>query len=149
MRLYHQDSDLIQTINQAINYMEANLTKSIDISQIANQVGYSRFHFDRLFRSITGETPSAYLRQRRLSEAARVLIYSSQPILEIALDYQFSSQEAFTRAFRRHFRLTPNAYRRRRQLRRFQPRLHLKYRQLYRLQVNFTIVVGQPIHFRS
>jgi AraC-like DNA-binding protein len=97
---------------------------------------------------MTGETPAGYLRQRRLSEAARALVDSSQPILEIALDYQFNSQEAFTRAFHRRFRLTPNAYRHRRRLKRFQPRLHVKRRQLYQLEVTYALIVSRSEHFK-
>jgi AraC-like DNA-binding protein len=124
---------LIESINCAIDQIETHLTDPIDIGQVAASVGYSRFHFDRLFLAMTGQTPAGYIRQRRLSEAARMLVTSPQPILEIALDYRFGSQEAFTRAFRRVFRLTPRAYRQRGHLKRYQSRISLKRCRIQRL----------------
>ena len=118
----------LSLINQAIDTLEAYLTEPLDIAEIAVRVGYSRFHFDRLFLTAVGETPTRYLRQRRLSEAARQLIVTRQPILEIALKHQFGSAEAFSRAFRRRFGLSPRDYRRRGHLKRFAPRIFLKTR---------------------
>jgi len=115
----------IDLINQAIDYMENNLTEPIRLENISAVGGYSRFHFCRLFVDLTGETPAGYLRKRRLSEAARELVNSKKPILNIALDYQFQSQEAFTRSFKRRFRISPGIYRKRRYLARIFSRITL------------------------
>jgi AraC family transcriptional regulator len=128
MTAFYRQPQLIQLINQALDDIEAQLTEELNITQVAHRVGYSRCHFDRLFLAMLGETPVGYLRERRLSEAARALITSPASILDIALTYQFGSHEAFTRAFRRRFRLTPRAYRRRGCLRRYQARINLKRR---------------------
>ncbi len=110
-------------INHALNHIEQRLTAPLTAAEVAAAVSYSRFHFARLFQTILGMSLRTYLRNRRLSEAAGELLYSSKPILEIALDYQFGSQEAFSRAFKRCFGLSPDAYRRRRRSTRRFPRI--------------------------
>lgn len=103
-------------ISQAIDYIENHLTQPGTIEEAAAEIGYSRYHFSRIFLSMTGLTPASYLRKRRLSEAACELVSSSRRILDIALKYQFGSQEAFTRSFRREFGVNPGHYRQRGQL---------------------------------
>jgi AraC family transcriptional regulator len=117
--------DRLTTLNQALTCIEANLTQPFASGEMARACGYSRFHFDRLFLEVMGETAATYIRRRRLSEAARELVFSSREICDIALDYQFSSQETFSRAFRHMFGLSPLAYRRRGRLARFQPPVRL------------------------
>ena len=108
---------LLNVLNQAIAALESRLTQPVSIAQVARQVGYSRYHFGRTFLVTTGMTPITYLRKRRLSEAARELATSAKPILEIALDYQFQSQEAFSRSFKQEFGVSPGRYRLQRRLR--------------------------------
>lgn len=105
------DLNLIQLLNRAIVYFESNLTQPALVEEAAMLVGYSRYHFSRLFLMTTGLTPAAYLRKRRLSAAAYDLAYSSKRILDIALDYQFQSHEAFSRSFKQEFGLSPARYR--------------------------------------
>lgn len=103
----------IPNVLRAVDYMERNLTSPISVSDVASEAAYSTFHFVRLFRALTGDTPGSYLRRRRLTEAARELVGSRKRIIEIAFDYQFQSQEAFTRAFRDCFDISPSAFRKR------------------------------------
>jgi AraC-like DNA-binding protein len=114
-------------LNRALEYFENGLTQTISIQETATAVGYSRSRFGCLFRATIGETPGEYIRKRRLSEAARELVTSKKRILDIALDYQFESQEAFTRSFKRMFHLSPAAYRQKRRLVRTFPRIILSY----------------------
>lgn len=72
----------------------------------------------------TDETPGSYIRKRRLSEAVRQLLTSKSRILDIALDYQFDSQAAFTRAFRAMFAISPGSYRKRQWFARLTPQDH-------------------------
>jgi AraC family transcriptional regulator len=118
--------EYIHPINCAIDYIEANLTQEIDLSEVAAAAGYSLFHLSRLFRAMTGETPGGYIRKRRLSEAACQLLTSKRRILDIALDHQFGSQAAFTRAFRAAFGISPGAYRKRGRLARLTHRITLR-----------------------
>lgn len=99
-------------VAQAVAYMEAHLQEPFSLRQVAQAAGYSPFHFHRLFLAVTGETPAAFIRRRRLQESARALAEPGRRTLDVALAYQYDSQEAFIRAFRRHFGVTPGQYRR-------------------------------------
>jgi AraC-like DNA-binding protein len=125
--------DYIHPINCAIDYIESSLTQEIDLSKVAAAAGYSSFHLSRLFRAMTGETPAGYVRKRRLSEAARQLLTTKRRILDIALDHQFGSQAAFTRAFRAAFGISPGAYRKRGQFVRLTRRITLQQPRLCRV----------------
>ncbi len=98
-------------IAKALAYVEAGLGRPLTLAEVAAHVGYSPFHFHRLFLAVTGETLGAYIRKRRLAEAARLLAGGQGSVLDIALELG-SSQEALTRSFRRATGFTPGAYRR-------------------------------------
>ncbi|MFP4418523.1 MAG: helix-turn-helix domain-containing protein [Chitinispirillaceae bacterium] len=100
-----------KTVQNAVDYIEQNLTCPLDLRQIAGEVFYSPYHFHRLFRMVTGQTVKSYIRKRRISEAAIELVQTDKKMVELAFDYGFSSNEAFTRAFRRFFFLSPSDYR--------------------------------------
>ena len=127
------DTSRIELVNRAIAFMEDHLTCAMQPQHVASAAGYSRFHFDRLFLATLGETPADYLRKRRLSEAARELVTTHKPLVEIALDYQFQSQEAFTRAFKRMFGVSPGTYRKRGHFVRAYPRITLREPRLFRV----------------
>jgi AraC family transcriptional regulator len=97
---------------EAVDFMETNLGRTITLGEISAAAHMSSYHFLRLFHASIGETPGSYVRKRRLTEAAGLLVSTDRRIIEIALDYRFESQAAFTRAFRRQFPVTPAALRR-------------------------------------
>jgi len=85
--------------------------ESLTLGQLAQQLGYSEYHLSRKFREISGMQFRDYLRFRRLALALKALRDTEKGILEIASDFGFSSHEAFTRAFREAYGLTPSEYR--------------------------------------
>jgi AraC family transcriptional regulator len=101
----------IESLNRAIEFIEQNLKSQIQVEDIANAAYYSKYHFQRLFSLMIGETVGSYLRKRRLTEAGRELVHTERNIIDIALDYQFQSQESFGRSFKNNFGLTPHQYR--------------------------------------
>jgi AraC family transcriptional regulator len=103
--------DYSRQMQKAINFMEARLRCWIDLEDVADVANFSMFHFHRMFVSVVGVTPKAYIRQRRLSEAARELTFSHRSIREIAKRYQFESQASFTRAFKKQYEITPGRLR--------------------------------------
>ena len=103
--------DYYDNVKRAIQFIEDNLKEDVYVDDMAKEAFYSQFHFARIFLELTGETPGAYLRKRRLTEAANDIV-SGRNILDVALDYHFDSQEAFTRSFRDYFSMTPGVYRR-------------------------------------
>lgn len=104
--------DYTRQMQKALDFIEARLKHHIELEDIADVANFSMFHFHRMFYSIVGFTPKSYIRQRRMSLAARELIFTKKSIVEIALCYQFDSQAAFTRAFKKQFGITPGKLRR-------------------------------------
>jgi AraC family transcriptional regulator len=96
---------------KALWYIESHLGKPLTLDEIATVAGVSRFHMVRSFAAATGFSVMRYVRSRRLSEAARELARGAPDILTLALDADYGSHEAFTRAFRDHFGMTPEAVR--------------------------------------
>jgi AraC-like DNA-binding protein len=90
-----------------IAYIEQNLAEPINAEGLALKSGYSLNRFRQKFFNVTGDTPSGYLRKRRLTEAAKEILAGAQ-IADAALKYGYSSQDNFTTAFRSFFGVTPS-----------------------------------------
>jgi len=101
----------VQRFFRSIEFIEQHLYERISVHEIAAASHYSTYHFSRIFKALVGETPKEYLRKRRLTVAAKRLLTEDVRILELAMDCQFDSQEAFTRAFKAQFNMTPAQYR--------------------------------------
>ena len=91
----------------------AHLGEDVSLTALAREVGLSPFHLQRVFSSTVGETPKQLTLRLRLGRAAGMLLSCDDSILDVALSCGFQSHEAFIRAFRRRFRMTPSAYRKR------------------------------------
>jgi AraC family transcriptional regulator len=96
---------------KALWFIESHLADELTLDGIASVAGISRFHMVRAFAAATGLPVMRYVRARRLTEAARALAKGAPNILTLALEADYGSHEAFTRAFRDHFGLTPEAVR--------------------------------------
>jgi AraC family transcriptional regulator len=93
--------------------VEERLDRDLSLEDLAMAAGLSRAHFARSFRATTGQTPYAYLRERRVARARSLLSASSQPIIEIAGLTGFRSQSHLGRVFKNATGLTPAEYRHR------------------------------------
>lgn len=113
-----------EAILRAVNYIESNLSEPLDLDRVAHVAGYSKYHLHRMFSSIVGMSVHTYTQRRRLTEAARALVFSKQSVLEIALASGYETQQSFSVAFRRLFRKSPQAFRRRLEYLPFQLRFH-------------------------
>ncbi|RXH25852.1 MULTISPECIES: AraC family transcriptional regulator [Bradyrhizobium] len=96
---------------RALWYIESHLAEPMTLDEIAAISGVSRFHIVRAFAAATGLPVIRYVRARRLTEAARSLADGAPDILSLALEADYGSHEAFTRAFRDQFGTTPEAVR--------------------------------------
>lgn len=95
----------------AVKYIEAHIYEDVTLAQVADAAGFSRYHFSRIFRSVTGRTFNDYMRRRRLTLASKLLLDTDDRIIDIAFRCKYASQEAFTRAFVLLYDRSPLVYR--------------------------------------
>ena len=103
--------DWIEKLNEALDYIEANLDGEIDVGLAAKKALCSSFHFQRMFTYIAGQTLGEYIRRRRMTLAAFELGNSDVKVVDLALKYGYDSPTAFTRAFHAIHGVTPKAAR--------------------------------------
>lgn len=115
----------IRTTAAMIDYMEAHLAEKTNLESVANAVHYSKYHLHRVFTNTVGLTPHEYLQRRRLTEAAKLLVFSDKPILDIALIAGYESQQSFTDIFTAMYKMPPSRYRENERFYPLQLRFHL------------------------
>lgn len=103
--------DKIKAAERMQAYVEAHLNEPITLTALARAARYSPWHAARMFKEVTGTSPFAYIRLRRLTCAATRLRDSDTRVVDVAFDFVFDSHEGFTRAFARQFGMPPNRFR--------------------------------------
>lgn len=98
-----------QRLGSLIDYIEANLTADLSLSDLALQAGLSKFHFARLFKDVIGLTPHKYVLKRRIEKASQ-LLKQGETIAQIAYLLGFTDQSHFTRVFKQLKGVTPKAF---------------------------------------
>jgi len=100
--------DALASFNEALNYIEENLTDDINFKKVAQLALCSEYHFTRMFSFLAGVTLQEYIRRRRLTLAAFELNQSNSKIIDVATKYGYSSPDSFTRAFQTLHGITPS-----------------------------------------
>lgn len=98
-------------VRKVIDYIETNLEEELDLDQIAKNAGYSKFYLNRIFTEYTGITLYKYVQNRRLTVAAERLVKTDRPIIEIAYDAGYDTQQSFSYAFKQVYLYPPKVYR--------------------------------------
>ncbi|AFM40945.1 hypothetical protein Desaci_1968 [Desulfosporosinus acidiphilus SJ4] len=98
----------LKRMNDALNYIEENLTNEIDFNEAARLAFCSEYHFQRMFSFLAGITLSEYIRRRRLTLAAFELKNSNLRVIDVAIKYGYNSPDSFTRAFQSLHGITPS-----------------------------------------
>ncbi len=98
-----------QRIEKAIDFIEENLDQPIDLEACAKEAYMSLSSFYRFFISIVGYTVKEYIRMRRLTAAYDDLLHTEDSILTIAVKYEYTSADSFTRAFKKQFNRLPSS----------------------------------------
>lgn len=105
-------SRYIQTVVDQIDCcIKTEDDEKVTLSTLSRKLGYSEYYTSRMFHNISGMTLKDYIRNRKLAFALKEVRDTENKILDIAMKYGFSSNEAFTRAFRNAFGVTPCAFR--------------------------------------
>jgi AraC family transcriptional regulator len=100
------------SLRRVLDKIRGEYDRNLSLTELADESGYSRAHFIRMFRTATGKTPHQYLCDLRLERAREQLLSGSASILEIALMTGFASHSHLTRLFRQRFGTTPSSFRR-------------------------------------
>jgi AraC family transcriptional regulator len=111
-RPLHDTQFYAERLDRVLALIDARLAQPLALAELAACAAFSPFHFHRVFLDWFGETPQAYIRRARLQRAAALLRYAPErAIAQIALQSGFTSAEAFVRAFRAYFDMTPSSWR--------------------------------------
>ncbi len=100
-----------QQMRRVTDFILAHLNQDISLDALAQQADFSPYHFARLFRQTTGESPHQFVLRQRVEAAQRLLKETNMPLVSIALESGFANQSHLTRIFKRQLGLTPRTYR--------------------------------------
>lgn len=113
----------LDTIQEVVEYIDDHLEERLDLDSLCKAAGYSKYHLGRMFANIVGFSMHTYIQRRRLTEAARLLIFTNRSIMDIALFAGYETQQSFTVGFKALFKCSPQAFRKKKDFYPFQ----LKY----------------------
>ncbi|THB68183.1 MAG: AraC family transcriptional regulator [Gammaproteobacteria bacterium] len=100
-----------ERVMQAQNFIKENIDRDIFLDEVADIVAMSPYHFHRVFKEFAGEAVKEHIRRLRLEKAAEKLITTKMPLKQIAQHIRYHTVEAFSRAFKNQYDLSPGAYR--------------------------------------
>lgn len=100
--------DWITGIQRTIDYIEGNLTETIDYEEVAKKCYSSSYHFQRVFSILCGFTLGEYIRNRRLTLAGRELATTNAKVIDVAMKYGYESPDSFAKAFQKFHGILPS-----------------------------------------
>lgn len=119
------ENQSVVSIETVIDFIENHLDGKLDLDTVAAAVHYSKYYLHRMFTNTVGMTIHDYVVRRQLTEAAKLLVFSEKPIIEIAFICGYESQQTFTVAFKAMYKIPPAEYR--------------EQQEFYPLQLRFTL----------
>ena len=99
--IFKSSEEFEQALLSTLLYIQTHLEQDLSLEVLAQRVGFSTFHFHRIFREVIGEAVKEYIRRLRIERGAYRLKISEQTILQIALDARFKTHESLARAHSR------------------------------------------------
>lgn len=96
-------------ILKSIEFIEKNLKNNLSLKTISNHVGYSEYHFSRVFKSEMNMSIMEYVQERRLLLASKE-IFEGRKIVDVSYDYQYDTHSGFSKAFKKKFGFTPTQH---------------------------------------
>lgn len=114
IRPEHQTTwnDYKQRVLRVLTHIQEHLDEALDLEELARVACFSSFHFHRIFAAMTGETIADHVRRLRLERAAMELRSGAKQVIQVALDAGYEAHEAFTRAFKAAYGVSPAEFRR-------------------------------------
>lgn len=135
---------MLKGMNEALNYIEENLDRHIDLKEVAKRGYSSEYHFKRLFSLLSGITISEYIRRRRLTVAALELKDSRVKVIDVAMKYGYQSPDAFSRAFQSFHGVIPTLARNPEQSLKAYPRMAFQLTIQGGVEMKYRIVEKEP-----
>jgi AraC-like DNA-binding protein/predicted transcriptional regulator YdeE len=99
------------SVKEALEYIDGHLDEPVTFESLAKRFHFSPYYFHRMFSIIVGKAIAAHVRDRRLLRACIKLTGTNESVLNVGLDCGFNSAQAFSRAFRGAYGLSPSDYR--------------------------------------
>jgi len=102
----------INLIHKIQRYIQHNVSSRLPLEKLAKEANYSTFHFQKIFKSVVGETPKQYIKRVRIENTSHLIsLKPNTSLIEIAFDCGFTSLETFSRAFKNYYGISPNFFR--------------------------------------
>ncbi|MFT7004619.1 MAG: AraC family transcriptional regulator [Sulfurimonas sp.] len=98
-------------LEKVLTYIESNLNDNLCIEELSSICGYSRFHFQRIFKEYVGENICVYINRLRIERSAFMLKYQYKKISSVGMRVGYNSNTSFTRAFKQYYHLSPTDFR--------------------------------------
>ncbi|MBL3658450.1 AraC family transcriptional regulator [Fulvivirga sediminis] len=111
MKQNDQINQHLSRLAKALQFIDDHLSETLTLDEMAAQVCYSPFHFHRIFKALTQEPFLAYVKRRRMEKAAALLMRSHTSITGIAYEVGFADNAAFSKAFKKHYGVSPSQFR--------------------------------------
>src|SRR5580700_792091 len=105
-------NDYKERILRVLTHIQEHLDAALDLEDLSRVACFSSFHFHRIFAAMTGETIADHVRRLRLERAAMELRSGARQVIQVALDAGYEAHEAFTRAFKTAYGVSPTKFRR-------------------------------------
>jgi AraC family transcriptional regulator len=137
--------DWLERLNQSLDYLEENMSGTIDYERVAQIACCSVFHFQRMFSYIAGMPLGEYIRRRRMTEAAFDLQANGLKVIDVALKYGYESPTSFNRAFQSVHGVPPMSARSEGVILKAYPRISFKITIRGETEMNYKIETKDPI----
>lgn len=99
----------IKSVYQVIDYIERHYDETLTLETLSSVAGFSKYHFHRIFKSVVGENVADYVRRVRL-QSTTLKFKTDVNITQIAMDSGYETNASFSKAFKKHFGMTPKAF---------------------------------------
>ncbi|MEX0289313.1 MAG: helix-turn-helix domain-containing protein, partial [Flavobacteriaceae bacterium] len=100
-----------ERLNVITEFIQDHLDSKLSLNQLAEQSHFSPFHFHKITRSLLGEPIGSYISRIRLEHVAQMILYSNDPIEQIAYSVGYESPSSLSKQFKNHFGVSPAGYR--------------------------------------
>jgi len=105
-------NDHLERVNEVLFYIHGDIQKNFLVEELSSSVAMSPFHFNRIFKEVTGESLHAYIKRVKLEHAANLLLFNPDAtITHIMHEVGFSSNASFSQAFKENLGVTPTKWR--------------------------------------